>query len=70
MGSTMRARTAAEKAVVARGLLQEIWPLLPPKTVIRPVIDSLFPLREAARAHERMESGQHIGRIVLTGEGG
>ncbi|MBV9038128.1 MAG: NAD(P)H-quinone oxidoreductase [Acidobacteriaceae bacterium] len=68
MGSTMRARTAAEKSVVARGLLQDIWPLLPPKKVIRPVIDSIFPLREAARAHERMESGQHIGRIVLTSE--
>jgi hypothetical protein len=38
--------------------------------VIRPVIDSTFPLREAARAHERMESGQHIGRIVLTSESG
>jgi NADPH2:quinone reductase len=70
MGSTMRARTAAEKAVVARGLLQDIWPLLPSKEVIRPVIDSTFPLREAARAHERMESGQHIGRIVLTSESG
>jgi NADPH:quinone reductase len=66
LGSTMRARTTKEKSAIAHGLLQEIWPLLPSKNVIWPVIDSTFPLREAARAHERMESGRHIGRIVLT----
>ncbi len=64
-GSTMRARTPEQKGAVADALKREVWPLLPPKKAIRPVIDSTFPLREAWRAHERMESGEHIGKIVL-----
>lgn len=66
LGSTMRVRTAAQKGEVARGLLQDIWPLLPSKNPIRPVIDCTFPLRDARLAHERLESGSHIGKIVLT----
>ena len=65
MGSTMRARTPAQKGKVAERLFQEVWPLLPPKTIIRPVIDRVYPLEEAWRAHDRMESGEHIGKIVL-----
>ena len=65
MGSTMRARTPEQKGEVAKHLLTEVWPLLPAKDVIRPVIDSTFPLAEARRAHERMEGGEHIGKIVL-----
>lgn len=65
MGSTMRARTPAQKGQVAERLLKVVWPLLPAKNMIRPVIDSCYPLREARRAHERMESGEHIGKIVL-----
>jgi len=65
-GSTMRNRTPEQKGEVARRLLQEIWPLLPAKNPIRPVIDAVFPLREAQKAHERLESGQHIGKIVLS----
>ncbi len=66
IGSTMRNRTPEQKGEVARRLLQEIWPLLPAKDPIRPVIDAVFPLREAQKAHERLESGQHIGKIVLS----
>ena len=66
MGSTMRARTPAQKGAVAERLLKEVWPLLPAKKLIRPVIDATYPLPEAWRAHERMESGEHIGKIVLT----
>jgi putative PIG3 family NAD(P)H quinone oxidoreductase len=66
MGSTMRARTPAQKGEVARRLLRDVWPLLPAKNPIRPVIDSVFPLTDARRAHERMENGSHIGKIVLT----
>lgn len=66
LGSTMRARTAMEKAAVSEALLARIWPLLPEKKHIRPLIDSTFPLRDARAAHERMESGGHIGKIVLT----
>jgi NADPH2:quinone reductase len=65
MGSTMRARTAVQKGAVGRRLLRDIWPLLPAKMPIRPVIDSTFPLFETFRAHIRMESGEHIGKIVL-----
>ena len=66
IGSTMRNRTPEQKGEVARRLLQEIWPILPAKDPIRPVIDAVFPLREAQKAHERLESGQHIGKIVLS----
>ena len=66
MGSTMRARTPAQKGEVAQALLRDVWPLLPAKDPIRPVIDKVFPLRDAGLAHERMETGEHIGKIVLT----
>jgi putative PIG3 family NAD(P)H quinone oxidoreductase len=65
MGSTMRARTAAQKGKVARRLLRDVWPVLTAKAPIRPVIDSTFPLIEAFRAHSRMENGEHMGKIVL-----
>lgn len=65
MGSTMRVRTPAQKGEIAARLLREVWPLLPPKDVIRPLIDTTFPLRDARLAHLRLESGQHIGKIVL-----
>jgi NADPH:quinone reductase len=66
IGSTMRARTPEQKGAVAQALLKNVWPLLPAKTTIRPIIDSTFPLQEAWRAHERLESGEHTGKIVLT----
>ena len=65
LGSTMRVRTAAAKGEVAQALLKNVWPLLPAKTTLRPVIDSVFPLADAWLAHERLESGKHIGKIVL-----
>lgn len=64
-GSTLRPRTVAEKAAIARGIEQRVWPLIA-SGKIKPVIDSTFPLREAAAAHARMETSQHIGKIVLT----
>ena len=65
MGSTLRSRTPEEKGEIARRLLRDVWPMLPSKDVIRPIIDSTFPLTDARLAHERMESGKHIGKIVL-----
>jgi NADPH:quinone reductase-like Zn-dependent oxidoreductase len=64
-GSTLRPRTLAEKAEIARGLETKVWPLIAAGK-IKPVIDSTFPLLKAADAHARMESGVHIGKIVLT----
>lgn len=65
IGSTMRARSSSQKGEIAERLLREVWPLLPLKDPIRPVIDATFPLRDARSAHERLESGEHIGKIVL-----
>jgi NADPH:quinone reductase-like Zn-dependent oxidoreductase len=63
-GSTLRARPAAFKAALAEELHRVVWPHLEAGT-IRPVIDSVFPLARAADAHRRMESGEHVGKIVL-----
>jgi NADPH2:quinone reductase len=64
-GSTLRPRSIAEKATIARGLEDRVLPLFAAGR-IRPVIDSSYPLAEAAAAHARMETSQHIGKIVLT----
>lgn len=63
-GSTLRARPVADKAHIAESLRQRVWPLLANGT-IRPVIDRVFPLNEAAAAHAFMESNRHIGKILL-----
>jgi NADPH2:quinone reductase len=64
--STMRPRTAVEKGAIAERLRGQIWPLLPEKRFIKPLVDSIYPLSDAAKAHERLEGGEHIGKIVLT----
>ena len=64
-GSTLRPRSAAEKAVIAQMLEAKVWPLLASGRC-KPVIDSAYPFAEAAKAHARMESSAHIGKIVLT----
>ncbi|GHD04933.1 NAD(P)H-quinone oxidoreductase [Tianweitania populi] len=63
-GSTLRPRTVEFKAAVAGALEAHVWPLLGSRQVA-PVMDQVFPLREAWRAHERMEEGNHIGKIIL-----
>lgn len=63
-GSTLRARPAAFKAALAAELRDKVWPHLETGK-IKPVIDSVFPLEKAADAHRRMESGEHVGKIVL-----
>jgi NADPH2:quinone reductase len=65
VGSVLRARPVAEKGAVAESLRREIWPLIAGGK-IKPVIDSTFPLAEAAKAHARMETSAHVGKIVLT----
>ncbi len=63
-GSTLRARSIGFKAIIARELEQNVWPLLKAGTV-RPIIDKVFALKDAALAHAHMEAGQHIGKIML-----
>lgn len=63
-GSTLRNRPVEFKAGIARELELKVWPLLVERRVA-PVIDMVYPLHEAWRAHERMEDGQNIGKIVL-----
>ena len=64
-GSTLRPRPPAYKAKIAAALRQRVWPLIEAGN-IRPVIHQTFPLDAAADAHRLMESGAHIGKIVLT----
>lgn len=63
-GSTLRPQSDRAKAGIARQLCDTLWPLVEAGAV-RPVIDSSFPLRQAADAHRRMEAGAHIGKILL-----
>ncbi len=63
-GSTLRPQSDLTKARIAEALRAQVWPLLE-KRRIAPLIDSEFPLESAARAHERMEAGEHVGKIVL-----
>lgn len=63
-GSTLRPRSVAEKAGIADALQKQVWPLLEAGRC-RPLIHAVFPLDEAAKAHEMMESGTHIGKIIL-----
>ena len=63
-GSTLRPRPIEFKAMVADEIAKTVWPYVEGGR-LRPVIDMIFPLAEAAAAHERMESGEHVGKIVL-----
>ena len=64
-GSTLRPLSLARKAAIAAALRERVWPLLEAGR-IAPVIDSTFPLTEAAEAHRALESGRPIGKLVLT----
>ena len=63
-GSTLRARSIAFIAQIANELQEKVWPLIESGKV-KPVMDSTFKLSDADKAHERMESSGHIGKIVL-----
>jgi NADPH2:quinone reductase len=64
-GSTLRPRSNADKAAMVAAIEAKVMPLVR-EGRIKPVMDSSFPLEKAADAHRRMESGEHIGKIVLT----
>ncbi|MEO6679386.1 MAG: NAD(P)H-quinone oxidoreductase [Pseudomonas sp.] len=63
-GSLLRSRTKEEKAAIAQGLYEYVWPVLSAGRCL-PMIDKVYPFTDAAQAHARMEAGDHIGKIVL-----
>jgi putative PIG3 family NAD(P)H quinone oxidoreductase len=63
-GSTLRPRSVAEKGAIVAAVWQHVWPLLE-SAVVKPIVYATFPFRQAADAHRVMESGRHIGKLVL-----
>jgi NADPH2:quinone reductase len=63
-GSTLRPRTRDEKREIAQELEERVWPLLRAGK-IKVLVDSVFPLDQVAKAHQRMESSEHTGKIIL-----
>ena len=65
IGTTLRARPAAEKAAICASVVEHVWPLVAEGLVL-PVVGETLPLTEVAAAHALMESGEHSGKILLT----
>ena len=63
-GSTLRALSSEQKAIMAKEIARHIWPKIE-QGAIKPVIDSVYAFEDVAKAHERMQSGEHIGKILL-----
>ena len=63
-GSTLRPRTVEQKSEIAQELREHAWPLLDNGS-IKPVIDSIYPMHQVSDAHRRLDSGTHIGKILL-----
>jgi putative PIG3 family NAD(P)H quinone oxidoreductase len=63
-GSTLRPRSVLFKSMLADSIARNVWPLVE-EGKLRPVMDRIFPLTEAAAAHAHIESGEHVGKIVL-----
>jgi NADPH2:quinone reductase len=66
-GSTLRPRSAAFKAMLTEEIGRTVWPFAE-SGELRPVLDRIYPMAEAAAAHARLEAGEHVGKIVLTTE--
>ncbi len=64
MATTLRARPLQEKAAIVAAVREHVWPLVEGGTV-RPVVDRKLPMREAAEAHRVLESGAHVGKVLL-----
>ncbi|MEH6593491.1 MAG: NAD(P)H-quinone oxidoreductase [Halioglobus sp.] len=63
-GSTLRAQSFAQKAIMVEEILEHIYPHLESGKV-KPLVDSIYPLEEAEAAHDHMESGEHMGKVIL-----
>jgi putative PIG3 family NAD(P)H quinone oxidoreductase len=62
--TTLRARSAEEKAAIVAEVAEHVWPLIE-SGLVRPVIDARIPMSEAAQAHRRVEASDHVGKILL-----
>jgi NADPH2:quinone reductase len=62
--TTLRGRSPAQKRAIRGALLAQVWPLL--GTRVHPVIEQVFPLENAQKAHETMAATGHIGKILLS----
>jgi putative PIG3 family NAD(P)H quinone oxidoreductase len=65
LATSLRGRPLEEKATIVAAVREHVWPLLE-SGVVRPVVDRALPMTEAARAHQVVEAGQHIGKVLLT----
>jgi putative PIG3 family NAD(P)H quinone oxidoreductase len=65
LATSLRARPAAEKAAIVASVREHVWPLVESGDV-RPVVDTVLPLEQAADAHRRLDSSEHIGKVLLT----
>jgi putative PIG3 family NAD(P)H quinone oxidoreductase len=65
IATSLRSRPVEEKAAICSAVVEHVWPLVADGAV-RTIVHTTVPLAEAARAHELMESGDHVGKIVLT----
>ena len=63
-GSTLRAQTFTQKAVMVQEIMEHIYPYLESGR-IKPIIDSIYPLEQVEQAHGHMEGGQHMGKIII-----
>ena len=65
LATTLRARPAEEKATIVASVREHVWPLVETGTV-RPVVDRVLPMSDAAEAHRVVEAGEHVGKVLLT----
>ena len=63
-GSTLRPRSLEDQAAIAKALFKNVWPLLNSKK-LGPVVDKVFTLEEAQAAHDYLEAGEHVGKVIL-----
>ncbi len=65
IGTTLRARSVEEKTTIMEGVRNHVWPLMS-SGAVKPMVDKTFPLTQVAAAHEYFDSGEHVGKVLLT----
>jgi putative PIG3 family NAD(P)H quinone oxidoreductase len=65
LATSLRSRPVEEKAAIVASVVEHVWPLVA-DGMVRPVVDATFPLAQAADAHRRLESSEHVGKVLLT----